>query len=133
MSMSHNKLPLFDDPVDEWELRVNLMVQDDNEYQYWLDHIHDLCGAVVYDKKIEKDIRQICIKLSKGYIKRDEKSLSIQIPIVIKNLISLYLFEKPCIYDEIYPEWFDKEGFETKEWMPILDCCWKRKYSTYSE
>lgn len=123
--------PVFDEPVDEWELRMNLMVQDDNDFTYWVDHLDDLCGAVVYDERIQKDIQVICNKLSKGYIKRDEKRLSIVIPMVITNTIAKYLLEKPCIYDEKEPWWFDVEGFETREWEPIIDETWKRKYVNY--
>ena len=119
---------LWDEEVDEWEFRINLMVQDDNEFLYWLDHLDNLKVAEVYDPKIEKEIQEICIKISNGYIKRYQKELSIVIPTVIATMTVKYLFAKPCIYDEKLPWWFDVEGFESKEWYPILDCIWKRKY-----
>ena len=121
----------WDEDVDEWELRINLMVQDDNEFNYWVDHLDDLIVAEINDPKIENDIKEICSKIANGCIKKDKNKLSIEIPVVIDKIIGKYLFEKPCIYDEKLPWWFDVDGFETKEWEPILDRTWKRKYVTY--
>ena len=103
------------------------MVQPDNDPTEWLPILPVLASfKYIFAPRIQKDIHQLCSKLTHGFISEMEKRLMIQLPLAIIQIVAKYSFEDPCFFEE-WPDQSDfPDEFKKKHpWKPSIIIPWK--------
>ena len=112
--------------IDEWALRINLMIQNSNYKLAWTSFSHTLICKEIPSKRIQSEIQNLCKQIGKGYIRIHQ---DIQIPQSIVNITITYIMVKPHIYKDVHYNYYDKRYTEPPSYSPqAMGIKWIRKY-----
>ena len=87
--------------VSRWELKMNLICQNDNDYKSWLKYIERLISKKIPSDRIQKELNLNAMSLILGYSKMTEKGKFV--PVALLNLIFSFLPKvSPRIYEDLW-------------------------------